>query len=499
MTSLTLYDDCRLTLLAAPQFAEADHLPVEWAGQATDGERLCEYAGRICYMSQHNPAGRTTAEYLANIKAHLHGSVLEHANYTFLLEQVSRSLTHELVRHRAGFAYCLAGDTEVYSSTRESGRFDGVKKRWTLRQLYEWSQDPKRKGSLKLIRLRSYDGVGFVPGAIKAIAESGVKDIVRVTLADGKTIRCSADHRFLGADGVWVAVRDFGTRQKLAVNGHSPATREKLRRQKLGSKNPAWRGDAASQRAGRLRAQRLYSVAGRCCEICGSEQRIHRHHKDGNTLNNAQDNIALLCATCHQAEHHIGRRMSAKYVEVVSVVPDGREMTYDIEMLGEYPNFVANGIVTHNSQLSQRYVDESAVGFVVPPALLMAGRQSAAYKQFAQQAREALASYQALSEQLMQQYAHVADKVHRRKMAREAARSVLPNATETKLVVTANVRAWRTMLELRSGEGADAEIRRYACKQLQWFKANTPAFFADVEVYTAADGNPAARFSHRKV
>src|SRR2546423_9488226 len=56
-------------------------------------------------MSQKNPANRATREYLENIKKQGHGSVLEHANYSLLLEGVSRSLTHELVRHRAGFAY----------------------------------------------------------------------------------------------------------------------------------------------------------------------------------------------------------------------------------------------------------------------------------------------------------------------------------------------------------------------------------------------------------
>src|SRR5256885_2727034 len=56
-------------------------------------------------MSQKNPANRATREYLENIKKQGHGSVLEHADYSLLLEGVSRSLTHELVRHRAGFAY----------------------------------------------------------------------------------------------------------------------------------------------------------------------------------------------------------------------------------------------------------------------------------------------------------------------------------------------------------------------------------------------------------
>ena len=99
------FTEPRLTLLARPVFTEPAHLPVEWLGESTDGERLAEFAGRLCYMSQKNPAKRNTRDYLENIKKQGHGSVLEHASYSVLLEGVSRSLTHELVRHRAGFAY----------------------------------------------------------------------------------------------------------------------------------------------------------------------------------------------------------------------------------------------------------------------------------------------------------------------------------------------------------------------------------------------------------
>ena len=99
------YYEPRVTVLARPAFTEAAHLPVSWSGESTDGERLAEFAGRLCYMSQRNPAGRSTREYLQNILKQGHGSVLEHANYSLLLEGISRSLTHELVRHRAGFAY----------------------------------------------------------------------------------------------------------------------------------------------------------------------------------------------------------------------------------------------------------------------------------------------------------------------------------------------------------------------------------------------------------
>src|SRR5436189_4147336 len=95
----------RVTLFPRPEFLEPEHLRVQWRGESSSGERLAEFAGRVCYMSQHNPANRSTAEYLENIKKQGHGSVLEHAVYVLLIEGISRSCSHELVRHRAGFGY----------------------------------------------------------------------------------------------------------------------------------------------------------------------------------------------------------------------------------------------------------------------------------------------------------------------------------------------------------------------------------------------------------
>jgi thymidylate synthase (FAD) len=71
------------------------------------GAKLCKFAGQMCYVACGT--GRTwnkaAVGYFLNILKQRHGSVLEHANYSFHLYGVSRSLTHELVRHRAGFAY----------------------------------------------------------------------------------------------------------------------------------------------------------------------------------------------------------------------------------------------------------------------------------------------------------------------------------------------------------------------------------------------------------
>lgn len=77
-----------------------------------DSHNLVEVAGRLCYRSWKpglNPnverIRENQAEYLLNILMSGHGSVLEHANFTFLFKNVSRVFTHELVRHRAGSAF----------------------------------------------------------------------------------------------------------------------------------------------------------------------------------------------------------------------------------------------------------------------------------------------------------------------------------------------------------------------------------------------------------
>lgn len=70
-------------------------------------EALLKFAGQLCYMSlgPNRTWNRDTPKYLQHIKESGHGSVLEHLNLTFLFYGISRSLTHELVRHRAGMAF----------------------------------------------------------------------------------------------------------------------------------------------------------------------------------------------------------------------------------------------------------------------------------------------------------------------------------------------------------------------------------------------------------
>src|SRR6201986_5682672 len=75
---------------------------IEWSTDADGGQALADFAGRACYQSWNkpNPSTATNAGYLRHILEVGHLSVLEHGSVTFYITGVSRSLTHELIRHR---------------------------------------------------------------------------------------------------------------------------------------------------------------------------------------------------------------------------------------------------------------------------------------------------------------------------------------------------------------------------------------------------------------
>ena len=104
------------------------HLGVDrWASDGgTDADVLTEFAGKSCYMSFDKNlnlnltkvGGRPNSAYIQDgIIGNKHGSVLEHSTVTFFLTNVSRVVTHELVRHRAGTAFSQTSGRYVRSDS----------------------------------------------------------------------------------------------------------------------------------------------------------------------------------------------------------------------------------------------------------------------------------------------------------------------------------------------------------------------------------------------
>jgi thymidylate synthase (FAD) len=148
------------------------------------------------------------------------------------------------------------------------------------------------------------------------------------------------------------------------------------------------------------------------------------------------------------------------------------------------------------SQLSQRYVDESEIGFVVPPEITEGTK---AYSTWTRACEESLAAYREILSDLIDQIGEEGTATMRKKRARQAARSVLPNSAETKIVVTGNARAWRHFVEMRGSETADVEIRRLATSVLRVLQGEAPNMFGDLQIVPQEDGSETVATEYSKV
>jgi len=171
-------------------------------------------------------------------------------------------------------------------------------------------------------------------------------------------------------------------------------------------------------------------------------------------------------------------------------------------------NFVFTGIsrslshelVRHRpfsfSQLSQRYVDESAAEYVEPDIIANDAELHAIWLDAVKHAHQ---SYVTLAEKLNEKLGDPAtaaaamlppnpDRTTRRKAARQAARSVLPNATETKVFATANARALRHAIEARCSRHADTEIRKLFGAIWMILVDDSPNIFGDYRKVALPDG-----------
>jgi thymidylate synthase (FAD) len=102
----------KIYVLARPSFTDdfetflADEAQLWKRSPATQAEGLIEFSGRICYMAfGSRQSSKSNGEYIENLIRQGHESVLEHVSWTFLLTNISRAFTHQLVRHRVGFSF----------------------------------------------------------------------------------------------------------------------------------------------------------------------------------------------------------------------------------------------------------------------------------------------------------------------------------------------------------------------------------------------------------
>ena len=159
-----------------------------------DGEQLIELSGRNCYRSFDvglNPNIRKvrtdSQSYHSNILKSGHGSVLEHATCTFALEDISRVLTHEIVRHRAGTAfsqvslrYCRLDDLNSWIPDIIADNPEALKVFEEVIQKCEWGQKELAK-IYKIDEMKDFHQKKQLTSAFRRIAPIGVATGITVT------------------------------------------------------------------------------------------------------------------------------------------------------------------------------------------------------------------------------------------------------------------------------------------------------------------------------
>lgn len=197
-----------------------------------------------------------------------------------------------------------------------------------------------------------------------------------------------------------------------------------------------------------------------------------------------------------------GRKTNAEFLSHIIEVGHGSVLEHGVWsfLITGVSRSFTHELIRHRhfsySQLSQRYVDESESSFVEPDVIAADPELHAVWTDAVNATR---AAYDRLVQGLEAKFTDVPEKTLRRKMARQAARSVLPNATETKIFVTGNARALRHFIELRGSEHAEVEIRKVAVAILEIMRREAPNVFADYTLVPLADGTQATHTEHPKV
>jgi thymidylate synthase (FAD) len=216
---------------------------------------------------------------------------------------------------------------------------------------------------------------------------------------------------------------------------------------------------------------------------------------DTDTDIQSQQLIELAGRACYQSWANPSGRTNAEYIS--NMLAQGHlsviEHASASFLLSGVSRSLTHELVRHRhlsfSQRSQRYVAEEDAGMVEPEAI---AADPEAHAIFEETVNRCLEGYKRINQILRERYTEVEDRTLRRKLARQAARSVLPNATETQIVVTGNFRAWRHFIRVRANEHADIEIRTVALEILRLLKQTAPAVFNDFQIKALEDGTEVA-------
>jgi thymidylate synthase (FAD) len=428
-------------------------------------EGVVEYKGKV-YCATVSTGALLVRR---NMKVMVSGNCIEHPQIVFNCGYFPHSVMQQARTHRTGVSFdvqCLAANTEITFVDYKHQASPKLKK--TIGELYElWTngesairqrlirgrngelpgeyrRDSKTRIRKMRLRILNEETGLFEVGHIKDVMCSGMQPVYRVTLEDGKTIDCTAKHRLFTSEG-W---QTMGDAVGLLVNlDHS-----------------------------------VSKITKPCYVMCNGvavvdDKECHEHiHHNNLEAEFAQSFQPIIEATnWNEKPKPPGRKLKAHPIKVKSVEYLGEQMTYDLEVDGSWHNFVANGMVVHNSYryTSQQVIDVIEAGkdieevFYLRPVGNYSDRQGKKYYYSPEQRQKDL-------EWCLEAAKRYKDDIDGG-MSEEHARGKVPFDYRQHFVVSFNMRSLLHFLDLRYKKDAQLEIQKLCELMFPHLEEWTPA------------------------
>ncbi len=414
-----------------------------------------------------------------------HGSPFEHGYFRFIVK-APLFVVREHHRHRAG--HCLPASAQIWLETI-APRAGRLLRRRSLGEIFtNWHEGVRDKlGRTRLLpscrrlsaRVLNEETQLFELGRMSDVFRSGVKEIFELR-TETTRLRCSADHRVLTAEG-WARAGDLRRGDFVAVCG--------IRATQSGEHLPPSLRRGIGVWTSMQRASRIRPVDE--CTVCGKRAPRAELVLDHVVpvvvdLKRALDtsNLAAVCTSCHRKKTNLeqayarrdNKTAGSKYVRLMaSPRRVSEEETYDIEMEGPHHNFVADGLVVHNSynEWSGRYSKMEPEFYVPDFVRTQVGKPGAyTFEPVDDSTREA--ARREIEENATRAF-QAYERMLERGVAKEVARTVLPLSTYTKYFWSCNPRSLMHFCSLRNHDDAQYEIRQYAAAAESFLERVMPA------------------------
>ena len=452
----------------------------------------------------------TGPKLLRYLIKHKHWSPFEMASLCVKID-TERDISAQILRHRSfSFQeYCLSGNTLIPVSGES-----GIVQYLPISELYSKWNKPRFKARYA----RSYDTnvKRFITAPILSVYQSGEKNVYRYAVKSAyseKTIDCTREHRVLTKEKGFVTFEEAYTQQlSVALNGEKTFALPYHDPKML--KDNAWMGSTAfaekfgikdvtarkwfkkhgivpakpnnvaaskiditfeAKKASFMKWARAYFLEKSCskCGHNGSSSRLELSHiiahNGDESLCFNEDNLQTLCATCHRKydievqgkQYGWTLNMTAKWGKIIKEEYLGVQMTYDIEMDHPTHNFVADGIVVHNST---RYAEANYPENFKLRAQDIKNRQNSFDNLDAKTEEDHSQSNQYILDIVYTRY----EAMLGAGIAKETARRILPLCSPTTLYMHGTIRSWIHYLEIRCSIETQLEHRLIAnqCKEI---------------------------------